>query len=93
MEKSMKVNWLDNFEYLYKKMGQRKYGLRLLALWKIQSGETETAVCQSLHKTMRPSANGGVCMKKKGWKLCSAQAPDEAVNLIFLNKSTFRKIF
>jgi len=47
----MKVNWLDDFELLYKKMGQQKYGIRLLALWKIQSGEPETTVCKFLHKT------------------------------------------
>ncbi len=47
----MKVNWSDNFEQLYKKKGQQKYGIRLLALWKIQAGETETSVCEALHKT------------------------------------------
>lgn len=47
----MKVNWSDNFEHLYKKKGQQKYGIRLLALWKMQAGETETAVCKTLHKT------------------------------------------
>ena len=47
----MRVNWPDNFEELYKKKGQQKYGVRLLALWKIQAGETETSVCRMLHKT------------------------------------------
>lgn len=47
----MHVNWPDNFEELYKKRGSQKYGIRLLALWKIQSGMTETAVCQFLRKT------------------------------------------
>lgn len=47
----MKVNWPDDFELLYKQMGQQKHGVRLLALWKIQSGESETAVCNFLHKT------------------------------------------
>lgn len=47
----MRVKWEDNFEELYKKRGQQKYGIRLLALWKIQSGLTEAAVCQFLGKT------------------------------------------
>lgn len=47
----MKIHWTDDFEILYKKMGQQKYGIRLLALWKIQSGISETSVCELLHKT------------------------------------------
>ena len=47
----MQVNWLDDFEKLYKTMGQQKYGIRLLALWKIQAGESETSVCKYLNKT------------------------------------------
>ena len=47
----MRVHWPDNFEELYKERGSQKYGIRLLALWKIQSGMTETAVCQFLRKT------------------------------------------
>ncbi len=47
----MKVDWLDDFESLYKTRGQQKYGIRLLALWKIQSGISETEVCSLLHKT------------------------------------------
>lgn len=47
----MRVNWPDNFEELYKKRGSQKYVIRLLALWKIQAGMTETAVCQFLRKT------------------------------------------
>lgn len=47
----MKVNWKDNFEELYRIRGQQKYGVRLLALWKIQSGLTEAAVCAFLNKT------------------------------------------
>lgn len=47
----MQVKWKDNFEELYKERGQQKYGVRLLALWKIQSGLTETAVCKFIGKT------------------------------------------
>lgn len=52
----MQVNWPDNFEELYKQRGQQKYGVRLLALWKIQSGMSEEAVCTFIgktHKTIR----------------------------------------
>lgn len=52
----MRVNWSDNFEMLYKQKGQQKYGIRLLALWKLQAGMTETAVCELIgktHKTVR----------------------------------------
>lgn len=52
----MRVNWADDFERLYKQQGQQKHGVRLLALWKIQSGMTETDVCQLIgktHKTIR----------------------------------------
>jgi len=47
----MQVDWSDDFESLYKKRGQQKYGIRLLALWKIQSGMSETDVCTFLNKT------------------------------------------
>jgi transposase len=47
----MKVKWSANFEDLYKQRGQQKHGIRLLALWKIQSGITETKVCEMLGKT------------------------------------------
>jgi transposase len=47
----MKVDWPDDFEALYKQRGQQKYGLRLFALWKIQSGVTETVVCELISKT------------------------------------------
>ena len=47
----MKFNWSDNFEEIYKQQGQQKHGIRLLALWKLQSGLTETAVCEFLGKT------------------------------------------
>lgn len=47
----MRVNWTDNFEELFKTRGQQRFGIRLLALWKIQSGLSETAVCQLLGKT------------------------------------------
>ena len=47
----MRVHWPDNFEELYKKRESQKYGIRLLALWKLQSGMTKTAVCQFLRKT------------------------------------------
>jgi transposase len=49
----MRVNWTDDFGELYKKRGQQKHGVRLLALWKIQSGMTETAVCALVGKTHR----------------------------------------
>ena len=47
----LKVNWTDDFKKLYQQRGQQKHGIRLLALWKIQSGITETAVCDLLNKT------------------------------------------
>ena len=49
----MKVKWADNFEELYRVRGQQKHGIRLLALWKIQIGLTEEAVCLFLRKTHR----------------------------------------
>lgn len=52
----MKVNWSHDFKKLYHQRGQQKHGVRLLALWKIQSGMTETKVCQLIgktHKTIR----------------------------------------
>ncbi len=47
----MKVNWTDDFTTLYKQRGQQKHGIRLLALWKLQSGMTETEVCKFIGKT------------------------------------------
>lgn len=47
----MKLNWPDNFEEIYRQQGQHKHGIRLLALWKLQSGLTEKAVCEFLGKT------------------------------------------
>jgi transposase len=47
----MLVDWADNFEELYKKNGQQRYGIRLLALAKIQAGITEKDVCKILGKT------------------------------------------
>lgn len=52
----MKTEWEDDFKKLYKQRGQQKHGIRLLALWKLQSGMTETKVCnliQKTHKTIR----------------------------------------
>lgn len=52
----MKVTWKDDFKTLYRQRGQQKHGIRLLALWKIQSGMTETDVCELVdktHKTIR----------------------------------------
>lgn len=52
----MQLDWADDFEALYKQRGQQKYGIRLLAMWKLQAGTTETSVCQQLgktHKTVR----------------------------------------
>lgn len=47
----MVVDWKDDFKDLYKKRGQQKYGIRLLALWKIQEGLSETQVCSLVNKT------------------------------------------
>lgn len=47
----MRVDWSDDFGLLYKERGQRKHGVRLLALWKIQSGLSETEVCKLVGKT------------------------------------------
>lgn len=47
----MQVNWSDDFGSLYKQRGQQKHGVRLLALWKIQEGMTETKVCNLLGTT------------------------------------------
>lgn len=47
----MKVDWQDDFEVLFKQRGQQRHGIRLLALWKIQSGLSETAVCGLIGKT------------------------------------------
>ena len=52
----MQVNWGDDFASLYRQRGQQKHGVRLLALWKIQAGMSETEVCQLIgktHKTVR----------------------------------------
>lgn len=47
----MHVEWRDNFKQLYQERGQQKYGIRLLALWKIQEGMSETKVCEMIGKT------------------------------------------
>lgn len=47
----MRVEWPDNFKQLYKERGQQRYGIRLLGLWKIQSGMSETKVCELIGKT------------------------------------------
>lgn len=44
---------MDNFEELYKQRGQQKHGVRLLALWKIQSGVSEKNVCEFIGKTAK----------------------------------------
>jgi transposase len=49
----MQFNWPDNFEALYKQRGQQKYGIRLLAMWKLQAGMTETELCTLIGKTHR----------------------------------------
>ncbi len=52
----LEVNWADNFEKLYKQRGQHKRGIRLLALWKLQDGMSETKLCALIgktHKTVR----------------------------------------
>jgi len=47
----MKVDWLDDFKTLHKERGQQRYGIRLFALWKIQEGMSETAVCELIGKS------------------------------------------
>jgi transposase len=47
----MRVEWTDNFRELYKERGQQRYGVRLLALWKIQEGMSEAKVCHLIGKT------------------------------------------
>jgi len=47
----MITDWSDNFEELYKQSGQHKYGIRLLALWKIQDGMSQTELSQLIGKT------------------------------------------
>ena len=49
----MKRNWSDNFESLYKERGQQRHGLRLLAMWKMQSGMTAKDVGNFIGKTER----------------------------------------
>ena len=49
----MKCNWQDDFGVLYKERGQQKFGIRLLAMWKLQSGESMTTVCRLLGKTQK----------------------------------------
>lgn len=49
----MKFYWQDNFEILYKEGGQRKHGIRLLAMWQLQKGASMTAVCSMLGKTQK----------------------------------------
>ena len=52
----MLTNWFDNFEELYKQRGQHRYGIRLLALWKIQDGMSQSDLCELIgktHKTIR----------------------------------------
>jgi transposase len=52
----LKVDWKDDFKALYRQRGQQKHGIRLLALWKLQTGMTETDVCKHIdktHKTIR----------------------------------------
>ena len=49
----MPFNWPDDFEALYKQRGQQKYGIRLLAMSKLQAGMTETELCTLIGKTHR----------------------------------------
>lgn len=49
----MKFNWQDDFGALYKERGQQKFGIRLLAMWKLQSGESMNLVCSLLGKTQK----------------------------------------
>lgn len=65
-KKTMKVNWKDNFAVLYKKLGQQKYGIRLLALWKIQSGMSPNEVSVFLKKSPRTINYWGNLYEKKG---------------------------
>ena len=47
----MKKEWADDFGKLYKTKGQHKYGLKLLAMHKIQSGESQFRVSKILNKS------------------------------------------
>lgn len=47
----MKKEWADDFGNLYKTKGQHKYGLKLLAMHKIQSGESQSRVSKILNKS------------------------------------------
>jgi len=49
----VKIKGNDNFEALYRQHGQKRFGIRLLALWKIQSGMTEKATSLLLGKTQK----------------------------------------
>ncbi len=46
----MRLTWNDDFASLYKVMGQQRYGVRLVALWKLQSGMPNKAVANFLGK-------------------------------------------
>ncbi len=47
----MRKIWSDNFKALYDQRGQQKYGIRLLAMWKLQAGLTIKSVCDLIGKT------------------------------------------
>ena len=47
----MKKEWKDDFWDLYKTKGQHKYGLKLFAMHKIQSGMRQSRVSQTLNKS------------------------------------------
>jgi len=47
----MQTNWPDDFKVLYRQKGQARYGIRLLALWKLQAGMTESELCEMIGKT------------------------------------------
>jgi transposase len=44
-------NWKEDFKSLYKERGQQRYGIRLLALWKMQEGLTTKQVSIFIGKT------------------------------------------
>ena len=53
----MIIDWKNDFGVLYKKQGQHKYGIRLFALYKIQSGMSQISVSLLLGKTQKTINN------------------------------------
>lgn len=53
----MTIDWKDDFSVLYKKQGQHKYGIRLFALYKIQSGSSQRSVSLLFGKSQKTINN------------------------------------